>query len=84
MSQTFTFTIYTKGYCRYCTLAKQALSDRGLSYLEISLDDEKKLENFKQAFPNCKTVPQVINHRDGVDSHIGGYTDLMNWLSGES
>ena len=66
-------TIYTKGWCPYCTAAKKLLTDRGAAFSEI--DIEKTPEARKDMIQKAggrTTVPQIFID----DRHIGGCDDL--------
>ena len=69
--------IYTLDYCPYCQKAKFFLKEQGVTFKEISCDDNedemrKKLTE-KYHLPNLATFPQIIIN--GIN--IGGYTDLI-------
>ncbi len=65
--------IYTKTYCPACDLAKQILSQKGVSFEEFIMDD--KPEELKALIEKTqmKTVPQIF-----INGHlIGGCSDMM-------
>lgn len=73
------YKVYSKNSCIYCVKAKNFLNAKGISYDEIQLDtDDLRLE-FKQEFPNLKTVPQIFKYNVETEnySHIGGYEELI-------
>lgn len=54
-------TIYTKGWCPYCSAAKKLLDDKGAAFTEI--DIEKKPEARAEMIQKAKgrsTVPQIF------------------------
>jgi glutaredoxin 3 len=66
-------TIYTKGWCPYCSAAKKLLDDKGAAFTEI--DIEKKPEARAEMIQKAKgrsTVPQIFIG----EKHIGGCDDL--------
>lgn len=64
--------IYTKDNCPYCTMAKELLQKRNVSYEEIKVDrDESKKEEMVR-LSKRRTVPQIFID----DQPIGGYDDL--------
>jgi glutaredoxin 3 len=66
-------TIYTKGWCPYCSAAKKLLDDKGATYTEI--DIEKKPEARAEMIQKAKgrsTVPQIFIG----EKHVGGCDDL--------
>lgn len=67
-------TIYGTTNCTYCQRAKQLCNEMGLSFVYKPVDDDNEYRReFKELFPEAKTVPQIL--WDG--KHIGGYTDLV-------
>jgi glutaredoxin 3 len=66
-------TIYTKGWCPYCSAAKKLLEEKGVSFTEI--DIEKKPEARAEMIQRANgrsTVPQIFIG----DRHVGGCDDL--------
>jgi glutaredoxin 3 len=64
--------IYTTQWCGFCTRAKALLDARGLSYEEISLDDDPRFRQRLLELSGRWTVPQVF-----VDGKpIGGFSEL--------
>jgi glutaredoxin 3 len=74
--------IYTKTICPYCQMAKQYLSEHGVTFTEVVFDDDdERLAMYEElALPDHqRTVPQVfIVEPDGTQRRIGGYSDLLN------
>ncbi|SCY28052.1 glutaredoxin 3 [Microvirga guangxiensis] len=66
-------TIYTKGWCPYCSAAKELLNKKGAAFTEIDIEKkpEARAEMIQKA--NGRTsVPQIFI--DG--KHVGGCDDL--------
>jgi glutaredoxin 3 len=66
-------TIYTKGWCPYCTAAKDLLKERGAAFEEIDVErvPGRRAEMIRKA-AGRSTVPQIfIGGR-----HVGGCDDL--------
>ena len=66
-------TIYTKGWCPYCSAAKKLLTEKGAVFTEI--DIEKKPEaraEMVQKANGRSTVPQIFIG----EKHVGGCDDL--------
>lgn len=68
-------TIYTKDNCAWCILLKTLLKRKNVSYTETKLTDSDSFTAFREKM-NVATVPQVFQG----DTHIGGYTDVLNLL----
>lgn len=64
--------VYTTGWCPYCQRARTLLSNRGLEYTEIDVDDDAKLREEMIARSGRRTVPQIFIG----DKHVGGCDDL--------
>ena len=68
-------SIISKPGCPFCTKAKEMLSDKGISYDEISLGHDANLTSVR-AITGQETVPQIfINGK-----HIGGSEELEKYL----
>ena len=70
--------LYAKENCIWCERAKALLAQYDLKYLEIDLTDDTTREQFyKEVGHNVATVPQIYFD----DKRIGGYNELLEWLS---
>jgi len=68
-------TLFTKTDCPYCAKAKVLLTEKGLSYEEITVGSDIKLKGLR-AVTGQTSVPQVfINGK-----HIGGSEQLVDYL----
>ena len=66
-------TIYTKAYCPYCVRAKALLSQKGVQFDEIKIDEQPELRPAMIERANGRTtVPQIFIG----DFHVGGCDDL--------
>ena len=73
------YTVYTTQTCPYCTLAKNALSERKLAFEEIDATEDSALRDaLVLKSGGRRTVPQIF--RNG--QHVGGYEDLITLLNG--
>ena len=64
--------IYTKSLCPYCVRAKNLLKNKGLSFEEVSVEENEALYAELKAKTGHQTVPQIF-----IDEKmIGGFTDL--------
>jgi glutaredoxin 3 len=68
--------VYTKDNCPHCVKAKTLLQVRGLEYSEVVIGKDITREEFMEAFPNARTVPQIIFD----NKNIGGYEELVQKL----
>ena len=64
--------IYSGARCSYCVRAKELLKRKGLSFLEILIDEDDEKREEMIAKTNRYTIPQIFIN----DQHIGGYDDL--------
>ena len=66
-------TIYTKGWCPYCSAAKDLMRAKGVPFEEIEItgNPERRTEMVQRA-GGRSTVPQVFIG----DRHVGGFDDL--------
>lgn len=65
-------TVYTKSACPNCTAVKSLLRQRGLYFVEISLDNPIERETFFAAHPLVRQMPQVFIN----DQRVGGLEGL--------
>jgi glutaredoxin 3 len=66
--------MYTTRWCGYCVRAKALLSDRGIPFEEIDLDDDPAFRQKLFDLTGGWTVPQIT-----IDEQpIGGYTELWH------
>lgn len=69
--------LYTRDDCFWCFKAKELLNHNHLDYREIKIGQDLTREEFKEMFPEQKTVPYIF-----VDSKpIGGYDNLHEWMT---
>ena len=69
-----TVKIYTKTTCPACDLAKQILTQKGVSFEEFILDDKPEELRALIHKTNMKTVPQIF-----INDHlIGGCSDMID------
>ncbi len=66
-------TIYCMEYCPYCQRAKRLLTERGVEFREIMVDEgNDALWDELYARSGMKTLPQIYHG----DRCIGGFTEL--------
>ncbi len=64
--------IYSTTYCPYCVRAKDLITRKGHSYIEINVEDDAAREAMIAKAGGRRTVPQIFIN--GV--HVGGSDDL--------
>ena len=70
------YTIYTQNSCGYCHLAKNFMNERGIEFIEVSLEHDQEARTMLKEM-KCRTVHQIFNG----ELHIGGYTELVDYLN---
>jgi glutaredoxin 3 len=65
-------TIYTTRWCPFCVRAKQLLSNKSVSFTEISVDGDAPLRAKMAAMAGATSVPQIWIG----DQHVGGCDEL--------
>ncbi len=65
--------IYTTGWCLPCKNAKKLLSDYGISYEELNIEELGITRNDLYDLTGGHTVPQIIIN----ENPIGGFNDLF-------
>jgi len=73
------YVIITRDQCNFCDDAKALMKGKGIQYVEYNIQSDSSrwlLSLLKRS--SISTVPQVFNTEG---THIGGYTDLKEYLS---
>lgn len=66
-------TLYTTPFCGYCAAAKRLLTQKGVSFTEIDVSqDRARLAEMVYRAQGRHTVPQIFVGAE----HIGGYDDM--------
>jgi glutaredoxin 3 len=66
-------TIYTKGWCPYCSAAKELLLQKGAAFTEISIEGNPQArQEMLERTGGRTTVPQIFIGTE----HVGGCDDL--------
>ncbi len=66
-------TVYTKGWCPYCSAAKDLLREKGAAFTEIDVEATGGArQEMIQRAGGRSTVPQIFIG----DRHVGGCDDL--------
>jgi len=74
------FLVYTKPDCVYCELAKGLLNKRNINY---ETKDYRELTSISGEYPLKVKFPQVYQTDNNRNIHIGGYTELYEYLKPE-
>jgi len=72
--------VYTKSGCSYCERAKKLLDRSGYSYVVYTLDDEQERKDFYEHY-GVGSMPQIF---EGDWKHVGGYDNLVDYLTGRA
>jgi len=66
-------TMYIADWCPYCQRAKNLLSRKNVTFIEINVEDDSKFREEMMARSNRGTVPQIFIG----DRHVGGCDELF-------
>lgn len=64
--------MYSTGCCPYCIMARRLLSNKGVSFQEIRVDEEQGRREEMVRITGRRTVPQIFVG----ETHVGGFDDL--------
>lgn len=83
------FKIYGKEGCSFCDKAETLLIENGLNYVVLDAREhiatDQFLKRLKESDSLLKsvlggiTVPIITHTKDGVESYIGGYLELLDF-----
>jgi glutaredoxin len=76
------WTLISRDQCNFCDTAKALLKESNISYTEYNIQSKSSkwvLSLLKRS--SITTVPQVF---DSEGKHIGGYTELKEYLNGDT
>ena len=68
--------IYSKSHCPNCTAAKRLLDNRGIGYMEYSVDDPQRLAAFIATHQGIRQMPQIFIE----GQRVGGLAGLQQAL----
>ena len=74
------FLVFTQTICPYCTLAFRTLDSKGLTYLEVNLDNYEGLRKKVMLETGHRTVPVVFDMRGDAPVFVGGSDHLLEYL----
>jgi glutaredoxin len=76
------WTLISRDQCNFCDTAKALLKELNIPYTEYNIQSKSSkwvLSLLKRS--SITTVPQVF---DSEGKHIGGYTELKEYLNGNT
>lgn len=76
------YVIISRDQCNFCDTAKELMKVHGINYVEYNIQSTSSqwlLHLLKRS--SITTVPQIFN---SAGSHIGGYTELKEYLEHET
>jgi len=71
------FIVYGKIKCGYCDKAVSLLKSSGLNFTYFSMDSNTMELKHLSTIYNWRTVPLIIEIKDGEKNFVGGYDDLI-------
>ena len=71
------FRVYSKPKCVYCELAKGLLNKMNIEY---DVKDYKELTSLSGSYPLGVKFPQIYRIDNHKNNHVGGYTELNDYL----
>lgn len=73
------FTIISKDNCVWCDKAKDLIRENEQEFVETDVRVKGILPLMKKA--GLKTVPQIWVDTPSGNEYIGGYEDLVTWIT---
>jgi len=73
-------TIWSTPTCNFCIKAKTTLNILKIDYEEKIIGEDYTKEQFLEAVPNARTVPQIFID----DKYVGGYNELLDFLESDT
>lgn len=72
------YVIISRDQCNFCDTAKALMKANGINYVEYNIQtNSSKWLLYLLKRSSITTVPQIFN---GEGTHIGGYTELKEYL----
>lgn len=78
MNITEKFIVYGRPKCQYCVRAMELLDDHGMEYDYTDIMQDEEAKRFIKEDLGATTVPQIFYDDN---EYIGGYNELIQWLS---
>ena len=58
--------VYSKDNCPACVLLKARLDKEGTEYVEVNVGKDMTVADFKEKFPNVRSLPHMENIKDST------------------
>ena len=58
--------VYTKDNCPACNTLKATYAQNGVVFSEVNIGKDISREEFMATFPSVRTVPHVVEVKDGL------------------
>ena len=79
-----TFYLYSNSECPFCSKATELLEEGGHAHISMELGwDHPTLSRLKEEM-GWKTIPMIFEIIGRDHKFVGGYTDLVEYLGGQS
>lgn len=65
--------LYCNASCNFCKLTRALFKEKGISFTEYRIDEDKDLKQAMIKRCNKQTIPQIFINK----THIGGYDELV-------
>jgi ribonucleoside-diphosphate reductase alpha subunit len=75
------FVVYSKPNCKFCTFAKNYLTNNNVQFTEIPFNTET-LKELKEMVSGDITFPQIFLKNENKMKHIGGWSELYHYTGG--
>jgi glutaredoxin 3 len=69
--------VYSKSQCPNCTTAKALLDNKGLDFIERSMEDQEWRDVFTRQYPDIRQMPQIFIN----GQRVGGLAGLQQALN---
>tara|TARA_R100000030_G_scaffold85027_1_gene68246 strand:+ start:2099 stop:2356 length:258 start_codon:yes stop_codon:yes gene_type:complete len=77
------FIVYGKIKCQFCHRAVSLLREKGYDFEYHSMDKKTEELNHLSTIYNWRTVPLIIEIKDGEKNFVGGHDDLIKRMQVE-
>ncbi len=81
------YYLYTKSNCVWCIRLKEYLTELGVDFYQVNVDEPSNRQELLDMYPEVKTVPQLFDVQELVENvptkftHIGGYDQSKEYFS---